>query len=449
MIGMLVMQQSVDGFDRYFADLTPAQKVIYGRLGLFDIYHSWYFNALLAVLALNIVLSSIDRFPKAWKYISKPTVTVPIRWLNDQKQTAELTMDGSVDMIGDSVSSAMRSSGWKNVITRERNGKTFVLGQSGTWNRLGAYAVHVALLTILAGGFMTGQFGTTGSMPLTPGEGTNLMFDTVVNLDKAEQITKQVPFQIFCTDIQQKLIKKDGPINAMNTIDWITRFTIKDETGTHEAMVQMNRPFDYRGYRFFQASFIPTGRARNITVKVTPENGESTEINIPRDGAATLEDGTKVAFKEFRGNFTIGKEDPNEDTSDYPNPGAILQVTKPGSAPQTAYAFGPQMAAMPVANKPIAGYKFQLADFEKVGDQHVLSVQRDPGASVVYVGFASLFLTLVAVFFFSHQRVWAAIEPNEDGTTAKVTFGGHANRSVNAFDEKFRKFINLFGSKRS
>jgi cytochrome c biogenesis protein len=291
--------------------------------------------------------------------------------------------------------------------------------------------------------------GTTGQMPLTPGDSTNLMFDTVVNLDKAEQITKQVPFQIFCSDIQQKLIKKEGPINAMNTIDWITRFTIKDETGTHEAMVQLNRPFDYRGYRFFQASFNPTGRARNITVKVTPENGEPTDVNILRDGNVNLADGTKIRFNEFRGNFTIGKEDLNEDTSDYPNPGAILQVTKPGSAPQTAYAFGPQMAGMPVANKPISGYKFQLVDFEKVGDQHILSVQRDPGASVVYVGFSLLFLTLVGVFFFSHQRVWAAIEPNGENSTAVVTFGGNTNRSVNTFDEKFRKFINLFGSKQS
>jgi cytochrome c biogenesis protein len=449
LMGMLVMQQSVEGFDRYFADLTPAQKTIYGKLDLFDIYHAWYFNVLVAVLALNIILSSIDRFPKAWKFFSRPTVTVPVRWLKDQKQTATLAMSGTVDEVSNSVSSSMRASGWKKIITRERNGKTFVFGQSGTWNRLGAYAVHVALLTILVGAFMTGQMGTTGQMPLTPGDSTNLMFDTVVNLDKAEQITKQVPFQIYCTDIQQKLIKKDGAINAMNTIDWITRFTIKDETGTHEAMVQMNRPFDYRGYRFFQASFNPTGRARNITVKVTPENGDPTQISVPRDGSTTLADGTKIKFNEFRGNFTIGKEDPNEDTSDYPNPGAILQVSKPGSAPQTAYAFGAQMASMPVANKPIAGYKFQLVDFEKVGDQHILSVQRDPGASVVYVGFASLFLTLVAVFFFSHQRVWAAVEPDTEGSTATVTFGGNTNRSANTFDEKFKKFISLFGSKQS
>ena len=93
-----------------------------------------------------------------------------------------------------------------------------------------------------------------------------------------------------------------------------------------------------------------------------------------------------------------------------------------------------------MAKKPVAGYTFQLVDFEKVSDQHVLSVQRDPGATVVYVGFGLLFLTLVGVFFFSHQRVWAAIEPSMNGTSV-VTFGGNTNRNANAFDEKFKKFI--------
>src|SRR5688572_5022906 len=60
MIGMLIMQQTVEGFDKYYAELTPAQKLLYAKLGFFDIYHVWYFNALLLLLSLNIVLASID-----------------------------------------------------------------------------------------------------------------------------------------------------------------------------------------------------------------------------------------------------------------------------------------------------------------------------------------------------------------------------------------------------
>ncbi len=441
LIGMLIMQQNVDGFDRYFAELTPAQRLVYGKLGFFDIYHVWYFNALLAILSMNIILASIDRIPKTWLFVSKPNISVPVRWLREQKQTAELDLTGNKDEVIGRVSAAMKKMGWRSIKTTEKGGRTFVLGESGVWNRLGAYAVHVALLTIFVGGFLTAQFGSTGNLPLTPGKSANLMYETEVNLDKTDQVTKRLPFDVLCTDVQQKLIKKEGGLSAMNTIDWITRFTISDETGTHEAFVQMNRPFDYRGYRFFQASFVPTGRARSITINATPAGGGTVQqVTIPRDGSTVLPDGTNIKFSEFRGKFSIGQEDPNENTSDYPNPAAVLQVSQPGTPPQTAYAFGPQMANIPIAAKPVAGYTYQLADFEKVADQHILSVQRDPGATVVYVGFILLVLTLIAVFFFSHQRVWAAVEEGVDGNS-NVVFGANTNRNVNSFDEKFTRFV--------
>ena len=98
------------------------------------------------------------------------------------------------------------------------------------------------------------------------------------------------------------------------------------------------------------------------------------------------------------------------------------------------------MADLPVAGKPVAGYTYRLLDFEKVSDQHILSVQRDPGANIVYVGFALLFLTLVAVFFFSHQRVWAAVEESPEGNTT-VVIGANTNRNRNGFDEKFNRFV--------
>lgn len=441
LIGMLIMQQNVDGFQRYFAELTPAQRLVYGRLGFFDIYHSWYFNALLAILAVNIILASVDRFPKTWRFVSKPVLTPPIRWLKGQKQFAQIEILGPNEDPVRHVSSAMQKAGWRRISTTEKQGQVFLFAESGLWNRFGAYAVHVALLTILFGGFLTAQLGNTGSMPLSPGQSSNLMSDTVVDLDRANEMTQQLPFQIHCTDIQQKLIKKDGSISAMNTIDWMTRFTISDETGTHEAFVQLNRPFDYRGYRFFQASFTTVGRARNITVEATPATGGTSEvISIPRDGWANLADGTRVKFAEFRGDFRIGPEDPNENTTEYPNPGAVLQVGKQGDTPQRAYAFGPQMANIPVAGKPVGGYTFKLIDFEKVADQHILSIQRDPGATVVYVGFVLLFLTLVAVFFFSHQRVWAVVQGSSDHHT-KVIYAGNANRNYNGFADRFSGLV--------
>src|ERR687886_323857 len=94
MIGMLVEQQNVEGFERNFATQTPATKLLFGTLGFYDIYHSWYFNVTLLVLSLNIVLASIDRFPGAWQYVRRPKLDVQPVWLAKQPASTTLKMKG-------------------------------------------------------------------------------------------------------------------------------------------------------------------------------------------------------------------------------------------------------------------------------------------------------------------------------------------------------------------
>src|SRR5437660_12556211 len=60
-LGMIIMQQNIEGFDKYFADLAPSERLLYGSLGFFDIYHSWYYNLVILFLSLNIILASIER----------------------------------------------------------------------------------------------------------------------------------------------------------------------------------------------------------------------------------------------------------------------------------------------------------------------------------------------------------------------------------------------------
>lgn len=440
-IGMLVMQQNVDGFSEYYAELTPAQRTVYGSLGFFNIYYAWYFNALLAALSLNIIISTLDRLPKILPYFSRPASTVPLRWLREQRNSASVTLAAAPDDAAAAIENAFMKAGWGKPVRSERKGIPYFFAEKGKWNRLAFCAVHVALLTIFLGGFLTAQLGSNGNLPLYPGQTTNLIFDTAFDLDRMRQITKQLPFEVTCTDIEQRLIRHDGPLTANNTIDWITRFTIRDETGVHTAEVGMNRPYDHRGYRFFQASFVPIGRARTVRLAVTnASTGSTEEVTLERDGTHQLADGTKLIFSEFRGDFVIGPEDPNEDTTSYPNPAAIIHVAQPGGGLETATVFGPEMADIPAAKKPYGGYTFRMLDFERVSHQHVLAVQRDPGSTVVYIGFGLLALTLAGVFGFSHRRVWAAVEKGADGNS-EVTFGGHTNRNPNGFDEQFDELM--------
>lgn len=449
MVGMLVMQVNMEGFDKYYAALTPSQQLLYGKLGFFDIYHTWYFNALLLVLSLNIVLSSIDHFPKAWTYVSRKKLDASAHWLSGQEQHAALTLEGeTAAVVAERLMAAARSVGLKAHVS-EKGGAAFVFAERGSWNRLGAYAVHVALLTIFVGGFLTARFGHTGQMFLRPGESADEMTEQVFSAEgKPSQVSLSLPFEVECTDIQQKLLERNGDITPTNTLDWLTRIRIKDpERGETEALVQMNRPFDYRGYRFFQSSFTPEGKARRITLRVTPERGgQPQEVTIHRGGAASLADGTRVEFSDFFPDFAITGARPATQSPDYNNPAAALRVYNAAGQFEKAYAFQEGRAeGAPMAGRAVAGYKFQLSDFERVGDAHILSVQRDPGASVVYVGFLLLTLTLAAVFLFAHQRVWARVEPRGEGNF-EVTIGGNTNRNKLGFEDGFKKLLKAAGS---
>ncbi|HZH30857.1 MAG TPA: cytochrome c biogenesis protein ResB [Pyrinomonadaceae bacterium] len=448
MIGMLIMQTNVDGFDKYFAGLTPSQKLLGGVLGFFDIYHAWYFNALLLILSLNIVLASIERFPGAWNYIVRPKIDVVAAWLRKQSVTTTLEMRADDrNALAARIAEASRKNGFKPIVT-EKGARTLILAQRGTWNRLGAYAVHVALLTIFFGGFMTAQFGRTGSMWMKPGAASAEMSETVfkiedVNTFRLDKSTATLPFEVTCTDIQQKLIRKEGPITADNTIDWMTRIKIKDESGEHEALVHMNRPYDYRGYRFFQASFMNVGHARNITLRLTPEaGGAPQEVSVKRDGSAQLADGTKIDYVDFQPDFQMQGSQVGTQSGEYNNPAAILNVTSAKGERSRAFAFAQELPSGAPVGRAVAGYKFRLADFEKVPEAHMLSVQRDPGTSIFYAGSGMLFVALSAVFFFSHQRVWAIIEESKDDPrTFSVVLGGNTNRNVVALEDKFKKLL--------
>jgi cytochrome c biogenesis protein len=465
MIGMLIIQQNVEGFDAYYASLTPAEKLVYGSLGFFNIYYSWYFKAMLLVLSLNIILASIDHFPTAWKYIVKPKISATSDWLLQQPvhEAVDLS-DADETAVAEKIRSAFESNGMKARITpvettsygvNETGQKDFsklisekklvVFGERGKFNRIGAYIVHVCLLTLFLGHFVALMTGFDADVRMIPGDATNQIEMIEFNLDTRERFNVQLPFSITCTDIQQKLIDPRGSIDVTNTLDWRTQIRVDDpEYGSTLADISMNNPFTYRGYRFFQAQTIPLGNARTINLNLIPQNGgDPVSVQIPRMGSATLADGTLIEYEEFLPDFFLNGDKPDTRTGEYNNPAAVLGVTPPGGSRMRVFAMGESATkGAPMLGAPKAGYKWRLVEFEKTPFAHVLSIKYDPfnGALIAwYFGGFGLIGALAFVFFISHRRVWAVVEKSNGGS--EVTFGGNANRNHLSFEEKFRKIV--------
>jgi cytochrome c biogenesis protein len=292
-------------------------------------------------------------------------------------------------------------------------------------------------------------------MQIRPNQASDRMLKNEFNIDSgntehAVNVRElALPFTVECLDFQQKLINKGGSLSLGNTLDWFTTVRINDqETGKKtDALIHMNTPFDYRGYRFFQQSYNMPATARVIKLRVTPTSGgQSQEITIPRDGEAKLADGTRLRFNRFHANFSVGSDQQVERPSgsmEYDNPAANLAYIAPDGKQGEVWAFN-ETFANTVANAPFmkkfmdnGAYQFVMTEFEKAPTASVLSIQFDPGARVVYAGFTILCLMLIAVFFFSHQRLWIVVE---DGN---VYLGGDANRNRLGFEDRAKKVAEL------
>lgn len=430
--GMVIPQQGVDGFAEFFASLSPRTRTALTFAGAFDIYRSWYYNALLSLLAVNIVLSSADRFPGTLRFVRRPLTAPTAEWIRRRKFVAEADHAGPPEAALKHVREALAGAGFRRVLAQDGS----LFAEKGAWNRFGAYPVHAALLLILGGGFVTAQFSFSGQMSLAAGQTAQSIRETVVREAAPVVSTRTLPFSVTATDLRQVLINDRGPLESSNTIDWITTLEFRSGERTRVAEVSLNRPFDFEGYRFFHSGFQPIGKARNIDLRI--ESGSAvTEVRLGRGEAARLADGRALRFIDFRSNLSLSGRVENENAVDFPNPAAVLELAEAdGSRKRTVFAFRDNRTGNLDGLSRTDGLNIRLVGFEKVADQHVLFVRRDPGTPFVYAGFALLAVSLAAVFGFSHRRIWIALVPH--GETLLVTIGGDTNRDPEGFGRRFR-----------
>lgn len=461
MTGMLIMQVNVDGFAEYYASLTPSQQWLYtdpilralrgwtgwelrgwNILSLVDIYKSYVFITLLAILSLNIILASLDHFPGAWRYIRRKKLTASKPYVLHLPTNATLESDDSAEEPL-RIAAVCRALGFRPTITREAK-RTTIFAERHAWNRLGAYFVHVGLLVIFLGGFFTWRWSHNAVVTLTPGAQARTAQGLTYDLDRVQVANYALPFVVECTDIQQTLIRKEGGLDANNTVDWHTRVRVRDGEKIVEADVHMNKPFDYRGYRFFQSSYQNVANARSVVLTYAPVAGAPEQVTLMRGRPATLSDGTEIKFVDFTGDVDYSMRNQSI-APEYRNPAAVAQVTRPGAEAKRVVALTPEGRAGAtgdlVAQSSLDGATVTLADYEKVGLSHTLAVQYDPwGAWSFYLGSVILIAALMAVFFFSHQRLWFVIEKDKDGKR-KVFVGGHTNRNRPELDKKFKDVV--------
>jgi cytochrome c biogenesis protein len=440
MVGTFIMQHNIEGFDKYYAALTPAERELYTMLGLFDLYHTWWFETLLILFSLNLVLVSIDLFPKAWKFVVEPKLQATPSFLETQPFYRRFRADSRVELV-DRLTQLMTASKW-----RVKVGGGALFAEKGVWNRFVVFIVHIGVLIILGAGFVGSRWGYEGMMAMAPGEEATSIRINGSPVLGIPDTNRPLPFKVKCDNLRVDLRDPDGPLAQGNFDNWYTDVTFDQSGQKQSTSVFMNHPADYEGFRFFQASFGPPGGASQVTLGVRLPDGREQTVSIERDKAVTVAGLGQVSFVNFLSDFGMVEGQPQSVAEEYSRPAAQLEVVRANGEHRQTWAFSSDMMKFIESQSgmaerlQVAGFQFTLKDFQRTPQFHVLQVQYDPGVDYTYFGYALLCVSLAVVFMFSHQRVWAVVEPGENGG-ALIHLGAHTNRNKPALEKKFNELV--------
>ncbi|MZP28840.1 hypothetical protein GTO91_03840 [Heliobacterium undosum] len=405
-IGTIIPQ---NGDPRQYGSLYS----LYSALGLNDMYHSSWFMILLFLLAMNLFICTFNRAPGIWRQFSQPSLPTGVESIGGLPQKLTTERPEPVDKLVSHVSERWQRLGYR-VFSESRDGKSYIYADKGRFGLWGSLLSHVGMLVILVGGVVGLYGGEEGRMPAQVGK--TFRFADVPGLPKEENL------EIRVNDFRT-VFREDGSI-----ADWFSTLTLMEngrEIMTKE--IQVNDPLEYRGYKVYQAFY-----GANIVAKITSKNDPEGHAYTVEEGDAIPVAGTDLAVLVYK---YIPDFDPARGmiskSSDPNNPRIVFVVYK---GRQQIDARAAEIGKA----ETIAGGLAEVT-FPEYKPYTGLTIRRDPGVNIVWLGCALLLIGLSFSFYLFHRQVRAVVESRDGGSRLHV--GGTAAKNKIAFAREFEGLI--------
>jgi len=421
--GTVILQRPATEADEMQRAYSPQVLRLLDGLGLTDVFHAWWFVVLLCLVSLAIISASIQRFPNAWRYFSRPYkspdetfrkaiphhVLIPIRDEEAAVSVAERVF---------------QKAGFRpERIVRENSFSLF--GERNRFSEMAVYIVHASLLLIFLGGIVDALYGWRAFVTLTRGQQSS-------EVQPQNGSKRSLPFAIRCDGAGQENYADGTPKRW-----WSDLSVLKDGRVILRKQIVVNDPLVYRGIRFYQASYGKTGKVDKLVLTATPRDGQAPkDLTIGLDETLPLDPDTTVRLAEFIPDYVVSDGQVYARSNDLENPAAHLVV----ESRKSGQAINVWLPAIPGfeqnASSPYAfeGKDIQMAYFTG------LEVSHEPGQWGVWAGVVVMGLGLALVFYFVHLRVWAVPVRDARGQL-KLWIGGTANKNKDVFEQRFRKLV--------
>ncbi len=387
---------------------------LFSVLDLFDMYHAWWFLLLLLALTVNIIVCSIERFPAAWKIVSRKDRGINVgrfRKLTNKKTFEDKRKPGELKPAVEQLVSKQ----FRNLLFESSDSGFVLFAEKRRWTRLGVYVVHTSIVLLLLGSIIGSMYGFEGSVNIGEGETSD-----TIRLRNSNQIYK-LDFSIRCDDFDVSFYTNGAPKEFRSDLTLLEK-----GKPVYTKSIVVNDPVRYRGINIFQSSYgqIPsdsvtlgfTSKETGMTYMQKLQPDQSFEI--PEDLGTLKLQGLNTAAT-FKGHSI----------------GAAYVATLTRGDAQPVQILLP--VRFPSFDQMRKGAVF-IAVVEQAEKYYTgLQVTRDPGVWVVYTGFILMLAGCFITFFMSHQQIMVEAVSTEGKTL--ISISGTANKNKLGMDGKIEK----------
>ncbi len=403
MVGTLVPQLEKERF--YLLKYGDTLYSFFKFINIFDIYHSYVFISLVALLALNLIVCSLDKIKASFKLAFK-TVSFRADKVKNYPIKVEFSAKEKTENLK-KVSKEVFNKFFKvkEIFQTDIGKSSYFFGDKGRISYLGVYIVHFGILLVIIGVLIDSIFGFEAFVEIKEGKGTN-----VVHLKKSKE-KRKLDFYIFCKDFDLSFYENDGTPKEYRS----SLALKKDDKILIEKDIIVNSPLRYKGINIFQSSYDiaepksvtlniqnrDTGMTYNKTLKINEEE------KLPADLGKLEILGFTQSYK-FAGH-SLG-------------PTFFARLTKKEKQYEIVLPISfPKFDSMRKRDTIIS-----VINYDKTYITG-LQVTKEPGVFCIYFGFILVIIGLFISFFITHNSFCIIL--TEDGDKTNVLLCGKSNKN--------------------
>ncbi len=389
---------------QWIADGIPALQPVVDRWYAWDVYRSFIFAATLAVIAVAIVICTLNRVPGIWAVITHPKITTTHGFLRGAETNAVYTTTTTADEAFGTIEGTLKGKRYR-VLTEKVGEETHLYADKNRFSKLGTFPFHLGLILILVGGIVASVYGFRDNEFVIPegsrrnvGHGTGLSVE--LNRFRDDWAAVGVPID-YRSDVT--IYENGQPV----------------KTGS----IRVNHPLSYRSATFYQSSF---GNAAQMTVLDSGGNvvysdatdlGLFTKADNPDAPAGIIRlPGEGVQLILIAPDADPASQ-PELDTMNLQSGQLWVSVESLGDSTTVSGTGDEGVILAQGEPQRVGGYTIT---FERESRFTVLQVGYNPAIPIFIIAVFWLLGGLMITFYFPHRRLRGIVAREESGTVIRL-----------------------------